>query len=321
MPSIVPVNIITGFLGSGKTTLLKHVLRHGLDGQRIAVIVNDMADLNVDGKVIKAMNVDKMVELTSGCICCSGVYQMGVALQEIIKTTHPVLILIETSGAAAAGPVVAELTNTGYRTDSVITVIDGEQFLPMLSREPVVIEQVEEADFLVLNKVDQLSVDQIQKINKKLSRLNPRAHCIETSFGQVSSDLLFATGVRTLRKKRETGHLHPDHLNHFIYDTAEPLDRRRLERFLANIPPQVYRAKGFLLLAETPHPWLLNYTCGRFSLDPFQFEIGERGHTQIAFIGREIESLRSNLIEQLNHCAASARKASLLGRILNRSFR
>src|SRR3970040_1468617 len=96
----IAANIITGFLGSGKTTLIRHVLTHGLGKERVAVIVNEMADLGVDGQVLRGINVDKMVELSSGCICCSGFLQLGVAVQEIIDTVEPAVILIETSGVA-----------------------------------------------------------------------------------------------------------------------------------------------------------------------------------------------------------------------------
>ena len=111
--TLVPVDIITGFLGSGKTTLIKHVLEKGLHGQRVAVIVNDLADVNVDGPVLRGMNVDKMVELSSGCVCCSGLYRLGAGLEEIVQNARPTLIVIETSGAADPAPVVAQLNELG----------------------------------------------------------------------------------------------------------------------------------------------------------------------------------------------------------------
>ncbi len=83
----VTVDIITGFLGSGKTTLIKHVLENGLQNRRVAVVVNDIGTLNLDGRVLEGVNVDRMVELSNGCICCSISYQFGVAIQEIIETT------------------------------------------------------------------------------------------------------------------------------------------------------------------------------------------------------------------------------------------
>src|SRR5207249_3852127 len=95
----VAVDILTGFLGSGKTTLLRHVLEHGLRGKPVAVIMNEIGEVGIDGRVVTGLaNVEKMVELTSGCICCSiDDYRFDLAIQEIIDTAKPHLIVIEST--------------------------------------------------------------------------------------------------------------------------------------------------------------------------------------------------------------------------------
>lgn len=319
--TLVPVDIVTGFLGSGKTTLIKHVLEKGLHGQRVAVIVNDLADINVDGTVLRGMNVDKMVELSSGCICCSGLYRLGAGIQEIVENTRPTLILIETSGTAAPAPVVSQLDELGYRTDAVTTVIDAETFFRMEKAEPVIAEQVAEADFLVMNKLDRVDAAILEKLRKTLSRLNPRAHRIETTFGVVASDLLFATGVRTFRERArlspEGPHLHPDNIGSFVFETEERMNRDRLERCLANLPEMIYRVKGFVRFSDETQPFLLNFTCGRYHLVPFVGTNDFHSTTQMVFVGRQMGECRQEILESLSRCRAvePSRSSSILGRL------
>ncbi len=322
----VPVDIITGFLGSGKTTLIKHVLEKGLHGQRVAVIVNDMADVNVDGPVLRGMNVDKMVELSSGCICCSGLYRLGAGLQEIMQNARPTLIVIETSGAAAPGPVVAQLGELGYRTDAVTTVVDAESFFEMEKAEPVVSDQIAEADFIVVNKLDRVHAKRVEKLRKALARINDRAHRIETSFGAVSSDLLFATGVRALRERSRSStlktHAHSDEIGSFVFETGEKLIRARLESCLTKLPETIYRVKGFVRFSDEPQPFLLNFTCGRFTLAPWVGTNDFQPGTQMVFVGRQTENHRQKILDALARCSASepSHSRSLLGRLGFGSF-
>src|SRR2546426_10283610 len=104
----VAVDILTGFLGSGKTTLLRHVLEHGLRGKRVAVIMNEIGDVGIDGKVVTGLSaVEKMVELSSGCICCSiDDYRFDLAVQEIVEMTNPHLLIIESTCLADPEPLV-----------------------------------------------------------------------------------------------------------------------------------------------------------------------------------------------------------------------
>jgi len=123
----VAVDILTGFLGSGKTTLLRHVLEHGLKGKPVAVIMNEIGEVGIDGKVITGLSaVEKMVELASGCICCSiDDYKFDLAIQEIIDTAHPHLIIIESTGLADPEPLAYRVKNAGLGLDAVITVVDA----------------------------------------------------------------------------------------------------------------------------------------------------------------------------------------------------
>ena len=122
----VAVDIVTGFLGSGKTSLLSHVLEHGLSGHRVAVIVNEIGDIGIDGREIEGKNIERMVELTSGCVCCQINTAFAAAVGEIIETTRPDLIIIETTGLADPGNLAYEVTSVGLMLDAIVTVADAE---------------------------------------------------------------------------------------------------------------------------------------------------------------------------------------------------
>src|SRR5215510_5321647 len=147
----VAVDILTGFLGSGKTTLLRHVLEHGLRGKPVAVIMNEIGDVGIDGKVITGLTaVEKMVELASGCICCSiDDYRFDLAIQEIVETARPQLIIIESTGLADPEPLAYRVKNAGLGLDAIITVVDAANVERQMKETSIARAQIEAADFLV----------------------------------------------------------------------------------------------------------------------------------------------------------------------------
>jgi len=193
----VAVDILTGFLGSGKTTLLRHVLEHGLQGKPVAVIMNEIGEVGIDGKVITGLSaVEKMVELASGCICCSiDDYKFDLAIQEIIDTAHPHLIIIESTGLADPEPLAYRVKNAGLGLDAVITVVDAANVERHLKEADVARAQLEAADFLVVNKLDLVDEASLARVERRLAKTNPRAERFRTVRGAIDSDVLFATGV------------------------------------------------------------------------------------------------------------------------------
>src|SRR3989454_7967032 len=198
----VAVDILTGFLGSGKTTLLRHVLTHGLAGKPVAVIMNEIGEVGIDGRVVTALaNVEKMVELTSGCICCSiDDYRFDLAIQEIIETAKPHLVIIESTGLADPEPLAYRVKSAGLGLDAVITVVDAANVGRHLAETEVARAQIEAADFLVVNKVDLAEPADLARLEKRLARMNSRAERFRTVRGAIDSELLFATGVAAYRQ-------------------------------------------------------------------------------------------------------------------------
>jgi cobalamin biosynthesis protein CobW len=308
-------NLLTGFLGSGKTTLLKYILQHGLQTKRVAIIMNEIGDIGIDGKVITGLEgVESMVEFNNGCVCCTiDDYRFAIAVQQIIEETTPDLLIIETTGLADPNPIVDRLKTASVARDAVITTVDAATFLSLSTEHEVLDEQVKAADFLVLNKIDLATEHERQQVERYLRRLNRRALLLEASYGQVQTDLLFSTGVGAYRVRlHAAGQVDSaaairrthgqDSVQVFSYETRAPVDLYAFERFLKTLPANVYRAKGLLQLTRGAFPHVFNFTCGRFDFQPLTPELGRRFPTQGVFIGKDIQTYRDEIIRCFQAC-------------------
>ncbi len=267
----VAVDVLTGFLGSGKTTLLRHVLDHGLKGKPVAVVMNEIGEVGIDGRVVTGLsNVEKMVELSSGCICCTiDEYRFDLAIQEIVDTVRPHVIVIESTGLADPEALAYRVKNAGLGLDAVITVVDAAHVDRALAETTVAAAQIGAADFLVINKLDLVDDRALAGVEKRLARLNPRAERFRTVRGAIDSELLFATGVATYRERARTAppdHLRADGIGSFVYRTPHPLDQERFARVLDRLPRSVLRAKGVVRLAGRDWQGLFNFTVRRHEL-------------------------------------------------------
>lgn len=308
-------NILTGFLGSGKTTLLSYVMRHGLGKKRVAIIMNEIGDVGIDGTVITGLEgVESMVELNNGCVCCTiDDYRFAIAVQQITEEVKPDLLIIETTGLADPTPIVDRLRTASVARDAVITTVDAATFLALSAEHEVLDEQVRGADFLVLNKIDLVSAEQRQRVEARLHQLNRRALLLEATYGQVQTDLLFGTSVSAYRARSQqadhanslptTPHVHGhDAIQAFSYETRAPVDLYAFKDFLAQLPANVYRAKGLLRLTRGSFPHVFNFTCGRFDFHPLSPDLGGRFPTQAVFIGKDIQLDRDGIIDQFRAC-------------------
>jgi G3E family GTPase len=308
-------NILTGFLGSGKTTLLKYIMQHGLQHKRVAIIMNEIGDVGIDGKVITGLEgVESMVEFNNGCVCCTiDDYRFAIAVQQITEEVKPDLLIIETTGLADPNPIVDRLKTASVARDAVITMVDAATFLAFSAEHEVLDEQVRGADFLVLNKIDLVTESQRLQVETRLRRLNQRALLLAASYGQVQTDLLFSTGVSAYRARLQhvdyPEAIHAAHHTHgqetiqaFSYETRAPVDLYAFERFLKGLPSSVYRAKGLLQLMRGAFPHVFNFTCGRFDFHPLPPELGRQFPTQGVFIGKDIHTYRDEIIGRFRAC-------------------
>lgn len=303
----VGVDIVTGFLGSGKTSLLAHAMKGVLARPDVVFIVNEIGEIGLDGRVLTGFeSVERLVELTSGCICCSiEDASFDVAIADLVGRFDPALLVIETTGLADPRVLEERVARAGLGLDAVIAVVDAANFRRTAEATKAGRAQVAAADFLVVNKLDLCPPTEAQRLRRRLRRLNGRAALLDAVRGETRSELLFGLGAGRLRKSAgappRADHLECDGISALCLRTDKAVDRRRFERFLARLPTNVLRAKGAVRFAGSPWLCVFNYTCGRYELNWVQYR-GACGGGEAVFIGTAIRDAEAALAAELARC-------------------
>ena len=209
----IPITLLCGYLGAGKTTLLNQVLSNQ-KGYKVAVIVNDIGEVNVDAKLIadgaKITDTSDIVPLTNGCICCTLKTQLAQNIENLIKSGKYDYVMIEASGVCEPMPIAQELeTIKNGKVDNVVGVVDAARLVDefaggnkLLNKEAIgeedieslLVQQIEFCSTLVINKKDLVSEDEFKKVRKVIEALHPGVKIIETDHGKVNVDEILSTG-------------------------------------------------------------------------------------------------------------------------------
>lgn len=298
-PVRLPVTVLSGFLGAGKTSMLNHVL-HNRDGRRVAVIVNDMSEVNIDAELVRSGGADlhhtdeTLVEMTNGCICCTLRSDLLTEVRRLAEAGRFDALIIESTGISEPLPVAATFdfrdeagSSLGdvARLDAMVTVVDaanltadyashdflrdrGERRDDQDERSLVelLVDQIEFADVIVLNKVTAAGPDRCAEARQIVRSLNPGAVLIETDNGAVPLGRILDTGLFDFEQARRNPlwfrelHDFRDHvpeteeygISSFVYRARHPFVPEALHRVLTGPLPGVLRAKGSFWLVTHP---------------------------------------------------------------------
>ena len=285
-----PITIITGYLGAGKTTLLRNILKSA--DQKLAVIMNEFGEINIDGKIIKGKNVN-MTELQGGCVCCSLTGEFEAAIKEIIDNVKPDAIVVETTGVAEPDAVVVDIQDNlpELRLDAVITIVDSDAIIKFPAIGHTGKMQIEMADIILLNKVDLIDHKKLNEVENKIRSINEAAAIIKTEKCKVGNEILFGINTKKIAKKHKA---HEIKEQYFKFETGKLIDKGKFEDFIKKMPKNVYRAKGFVKTNDGS--LLFNYVAGRHELEEFKAD-----KTQLVFIGENIDKIKNNTINELKN--------------------
>mgnify|MGYP006251361589 FL=1 len=311
----MPVTIITGFLGSGKTTLINQIL-HNKQKLKVAVLVNEFGDINIDTQLLMDVN-ENMLELSNGCICCTINEGLVDAVYQVLESDKKVdYLIIETTGVADPLPIILTFLSTELKDltylDSVLTLVDSENFTPDHFDSEAALKQIAYGDIILLNKTDLVSEDRIDYLESYIKTVNKGARILRTEYSKIPSYLILDVNTSKLRpyfiednndkyevQKKSQNHLINDGFTSVSFRSARPFSAMKFQNnFIDELPENIFRAKGILWFQESESKHIFQLSGRRYDMQIEKWSITPTN--QLVLIGRDLDPL---IIQQnLTNC-------------------
>ncbi len=302
-----PVTIVTGFLGSGKTTLLNRLLQEN-HGKKIAVILNEIGDVNLDSELVVQSLGEELKIMNNGCVCCTVRGDLTKICANLIKDKiafdH---LVIETTGMADPSPVaqtffMEEQLRQHFLLDAIVTVVDAKNIYQNLQEIKETQDQIGFSDVILINKIDLVSKDELTQVFDKVHKLNGMAKVIPTKNCELpvneildikAFDLNAKTEINPKLTKEYHEHTHDNSIESIYLEEALPLDLARLTRFmelvLAELGNQLLRYKGVVHVGDQDNRFIFQGVHTNMTSQPDRPWLpGEERKTKIVFIGRHL---------------------------------
>ena len=315
---MIPVTIFSGFLGSGKTTLLNHLLTETKD-KKIACIVNGFSKLNIDKDLI-VNEQENIVEMSNGCICCTLRDDLLKALQNIAKRKDINYVIIESTGIGEPLPIaqtfyMEDLPDL-YKLDAIVTVVDAANFWPIYNRKdridlgngqredsslaPLLVEQIEFTNIIILNKVDIAHEKDVGALESYCKNLNPSAQIIKTKKGQINPNTVLNVGLfdyedgMTAEKweaewRQSSSEVEDYGFNNYVFKSKAAFSRKLFNKNLNNWPDNILRAKGYIKFNNNKGAFI---SSAGAEIEIQEFELREEDQdmpTELVFIGIRVD--------------------------------
>ncbi len=315
--------IITGFLGAGKTTLLKRILESSADLSKTVVLVNEFGKVGIDRSLIKSTAPADIVELTSGCICCSLKTDLIQTLQILRYQYAPERLVIEATGVADPLSIIEALSDRMllpyFQLEKTITIVDSDFWEAREAFGTVFQSQINQADIILLNKIDTIDKPDIPIILKEIKEESAKGLVIPALHCNIDPDIIWS------RSEQESpgmikGHLFKTYdpekdfyspLNgegtmtakeagfiSFSFKTTQPMDKELFMEFLKTIPLELFRIKGPVRFADRTQ--MLNFVGGKSEWQKWSDAVT----TCLAFVGWDV--IEELILKKLNRCIVTA---------------
>lgn len=309
---MIPVQLVTGFLGAGKTTYMNRLLE--ATDERLLVIVNELGSVNIDEQLIVKMDQEQ-IELSNGCICCSIQSDLSKTFYQLASKDTFDRIVIETTGVADPAPIIQTIyyddyLRTRFKLTAILTVVDASQ----LDRELFIegIHQIAYADVILLNKVDLVDADALERAHERINALNPTVRVIETvqtvgDYDLTENTFQLSRIDEQLLGQLTAGHSSVSSLRAITLTTDVPLKRERVTQYVREVlmhyEDDVYRLKAIVRLDGETSKFVVQAT-NQLMGATFANEPSDDSRSVFVWIGKNLD--RDALARGLQACEVDA---------------